>query len=677
MRARPIRILRVARPTTLVTAAVFEELFAEHLGAEFVLQRAALDAWCNGVFAGGAHAPLAPAAVRAFAAATQGVDFLCPSYEAVALLPLLAELRNAGAPHVSLLVIAHSPASWPLEWALLSGLLSAGDRIIAPSGSARDVILLMAPTLAPFVRVIPHPVAGRPVSPARRVLRGPPRLVSLARLTPAKLLHRQLDAMALLRTRGGPMPVLDVAGEVTDAGGRTLPYVRSLQARAERLGIGEALQFTGVIRGDAARDAFLDGASALVNLSVTLEESFGKAPAEALAAGCPALVTRWNGLPETVRDAGAVVPVVLAGEALATVDVQDATLASVLEQLLSAPPSPATIRAAAACFAPSVVRRRYREVLSDALDERAGGMPGVGAPRDGTDCGRVLSAGLLASAPLSQFTWSALRQLSHDGAPAVLRRVGMTAGAPDGTAMHAEPDIDRLRAVLTLSTRVPLEHFFAGIRLGDDPETPVPAEPPVATATFRSRLAAAAESPGQWRPRIACLFELLGQEGPAALEMLARALPALRAEGLDNIATRYLTVEWRVGTGDVDGALAECLSQFGRLIPGESGAPRLHQLARVARAARSNATAVELLEAWLARFPDAPDAGGVWLELALLCCADDHATASRAVNHASRLLGEVPAVSAVLRRLAIGVATHHRAAVASTPVPRTAQAAPC
>jgi glycosyltransferase involved in cell wall biosynthesis len=655
-----IRILRLANATALVTATVFEELFAEHLGAEFDIAFAPLDAWCRSVLHDSPEALRSAATARAFRDATAGVDFLCPSYEAVALLPLFAELRSFSGASVSLLIVAHSPAAWPFEWAVLSGLLAPGDRIVTPSWSARGAIGALAPSLLPFVRVVPHPVssAGGSAHTARaRGNHAAPRIVSLARLTPSKLLHRQLDAHALLRTHGRASPVLELAGSTVDALGRTLPYVLSLQARAKRLGLSETLRFPGVICGDAAKAQFLSGAAGLVNLSVTVEESFGKAPAEALAAGVPALITDWNGLPETVGSAGLAVPVSIVGDGLATVDVEPATLAAVTDRFLSSPPSAAMCLAEAHRFSPTVVRAGYRTVLTDACDERRA-HPSH-ALRDDAAC--VMERGLLALAPLNQYTWGELLSVYRTGAVGALRR--LIAG-DDAVRAEALSGADRLRRLLLVATRVAMEHFYAGYSDSDSAIATVDlaASPHArcdgdARRTLCDRLAVAGKGSGPWRQRVACITELLDLGEPTALDAAASGLSALQRDGVDNVATRFLAVELSDARGERTEALRCALEHATMPLPGEHGAPRLHQLARLARRAGRPAAGVPALRAWLSRFPDAPDAGGVWLELSLLHAHGDHVQGADAVAVAGTLLGAVPAVLAVRTRIAKAIAS--------------------
>src|SRR5207253_5675612 len=138
----------------------------------------------------------------------------CPSYEGIPLAPLFTALRNRARARARLLLIAHSPGAYVWEWAVLRPLLAEGDLIITPSENARAVITFVSPALAPFTRVVPHPMAPLPRPAMRLTPPWPPRLVSLGRLHASKLLHRQIEALEVLRRRGRPVRAMDIAGSL-------------------------------------------------------------------------------------------------------------------------------------------------------------------------------------------------------------------------------------------------------------------------------------------------------------------------------------------------------------------------------------------------------------------------------------------------------------------------------
>src|SRR5262249_53961869 len=157
--------------------------------------------------------------------------------------------------------------------------------IIAPSESARRTIAYLCPEVGAFVRTIQHPMAplGRTMTATRR-----PRLATLGRIHAQKLTHRLIEAMVHLRTRGTKAPRLEIGGPLDDGGWHgPHPYTRMLREKVRRLQLEERVTFVGPVRGDAAKSAFLSTANAVVNLSVTIEESFPKTPVESLGVGVP------------------------------------------------------------------------------------------------------------------------------------------------------------------------------------------------------------------------------------------------------------------------------------------------------------------------------------------------------------------------------------------------------
>jgi glycosyltransferase involved in cell wall biosynthesis len=65
-------------------------------------------------------------------------------------------------------------------------------------------------------------------------------------------------------------------------------YVSTLHALTQELGIGERVIFTGLLEGRMVREAYAD---ADLFVLPSLQENFGLAVAEAMAAGCPVVVT--------------------------------------------------------------------------------------------------------------------------------------------------------------------------------------------------------------------------------------------------------------------------------------------------------------------------------------------------------------------------------------------------
>jgi glycosyltransferase involved in cell wall biosynthesis len=641
-----VLVLRLSRPTALLTAAVFEELFVERFQAVFELRRVPTDEWWRAVLApmrGGTS--LAEASSRV-AQAVEGVDFLAPDYEATLLAPLFLALRNRARLATRLLLVAHAPGACILEWALLAPLLAPGDLIVAPTRSAADLIAFLNPALGPFVTVIPHPMLPLPGEPDRDA---PLRVVSLGRIHPAKLLHRQVEALDVLRAQRRRLPQIEIAGGAES--GAALAYLRSLQAKVHRLGLGEHVRFVGAVRGRDAKAAFLGGARGLLNLSVTIEESFGKAPVEALGIGLPVLSTRWDGLTETVGDGGVLVDVDCS-RASRPADVSPEAVAAALERLLDDPPAARVCRDQAATFAPERIVPRYQAALERALEARA---RRVEWPEPEGAAGAAPRQGLLSAlAPLTALSWAEMFDAYVQCCESACR--SWEASAPPESPQPTTGD--RLRGVLLNGARWPLEHFMSGRRetwpgsaaLQDHAAASCPSG--LGQADFDDRLAAAALAPGLASSRLACLATV---RGARRAEVLDRGLRQLERESPHVQGIDVLRGEAAALAGDLEAAFAHAGRGLDLASDDEVTAFRLRQLARFARAGAWAERALPPLSEWLDRFPDSPDSGAVWLDR---CASGAMARppllrdATTALEHARLLLGDLPLVDDLARRLA-------------------------
>ena len=634
-----ITVLRLAHAGELISAQVFDELFARNLALAVKIRQANLLSWCEMVLG----KPLAPfpfsEAARRFSDATVDCHFLCPNREGITLTPLLLALRNHCGARIRLLLIAHSPGAYLLEWVLLRPLLRPGDRVIAPSRSAADLISFLCPELHSFVRVIPHPMHPLPTTSTREAAR----IVSLGRLVRGKLIHRQIEAMGILRARTGLQLKLEIGGPV----GRgtqddPLPYVRALMAQIRRLRLEDSVELRGEIRGDAAKAHFLSNSRMLLNLSVTVEESFGKSVVEALGLGVPVVATNWDGLPETVGMAGRLLSVTDTGLGM---DVASEQIADTIERLMTSPPEPETCRAQAAQFAPAKVSRRYAQVLEEAVESIAN-QPRRDEPT-GVHEPAAPSHGLLAyTAPLAQFSWAEIFGF-HVEDCARLR--GEFAGVPRSDVSHG----DRIRNLLLSGTRAAVERFLAGLQCGD---LAVPigrdCRTPSGTAEWWDRLAEAAVLRATPRSRLVCLLEL---SSAGNTEQLCNGVQALAEEGLSSWGLDYLRAEAERQRGNFVAAFNLCVDVDDSRLWGELAAYRLRQLARVARDWGRPGIALPWLRDRLTRFPDSPDSGAVWLDRCLnahLMGREFAAEARESYACASSLLGPSPILYSIGASLA-------------------------
>jgi glycosyltransferase involved in cell wall biosynthesis len=116
-------------------------------------------------------------------------------------------------------------------------------------------------------------------------------LLYLGRVSWEKGLDRLIPALVSV-----PEATLLIAGNDENA------YRDTLQALAERCGVRDRIQFLGAV-GELEKRKLLRAASMLVLPSYS--ENFGNVVLEAMALGCPVVVTEEVGLADAVRESGA------------------------------------------------------------------------------------------------------------------------------------------------------------------------------------------------------------------------------------------------------------------------------------------------------------------------------------------------------------------------------------
>src|SRR5437016_4952940 len=157
-----IRILRLIGPSAMISGRVFDRLFARNLCPEMSLEAVDLAQWLNFIFENGPIRPHDKAILRTFRSATRDYDFLCPNFVAIPSTPLLLYLRNCSRAPIRLLLIAHAPGAYALEWALLRPLLLMGDVTSAASTIEYYANNYHRSELAAYTRVVPHPMRTLP-----------------------------------------------------------------------------------------------------------------------------------------------------------------------------------------------------------------------------------------------------------------------------------------------------------------------------------------------------------------------------------------------------------------------------------------------------------------------------------------------------------------------------------
>ena len=205
--------------------------------------------------------------------------------------------------------------------------------------------------------VVPEPIDlaewNRRFAAARRLARSRPGILCVARMYPRKRIVDLLEAAALMRDR-----IPDVSVRIVGKG----PEWESVVRRHGELGLGE----TVALLGDVSREQLADE---YVNADLfclpSVQEGFGIAFLEAMAAGLPVVACRSAAIPEVVEDG-------VTGVLVAPRD--PAALAAAMQELLASPERRRAMseggRRSVTRFTPERVAGRLLEAVRLALDRR-------------------------------------------------------------------------------------------------------------------------------------------------------------------------------------------------------------------------------------------------------------------------------------------------------------------
>lgn len=203
--------------------------------------------------------------------------------------------RRAGVPHI---YHVHSPAgrdstnrlsNWTnslVEWACLRD----ADRLITVSPSLRQYMIDRG-FPAEKVVYVANGVPASSLSPQRRTPGGSWTLGTVALFRPRKGIEILLETLAALRSRNWNVRLRAVGGFESPA------YEASIRALADRLGLADAIDWIGFIRGVNRELTKID----LFVLPSLFGEGLPMVVLEAMAAGVPVVASRVEGVPEAVR----------------------------------------------------------------------------------------------------------------------------------------------------------------------------------------------------------------------------------------------------------------------------------------------------------------------------------------------------------------------------------------
>lgn len=267
---------------------------------------------------------------------------------------------------------ASSPLRWIHERATRSWL-ERSDRLLLSSGAVKEELLRFYPEYAPKAEVVRLGVDAAASAPPAdeieqvRVARGlPGEFVLVAGwVIPHKNQLAVVEAVAALRQRGHPLPIVFVGPNATDLADETdsvrrSPYALEVRAAMKRHGLVAGRDFHAL---GYVSDAELQCVYRLATMLAvpSLYEGFGLPGLEAMRAGCPAVYASIPPLEEQNE---------LLGRTIRTFDPKDpAALARELEWILTHRDEARAAARAAAARIPEVYdwRRTARGYL-DAFD---------------------------------------------------------------------------------------------------------------------------------------------------------------------------------------------------------------------------------------------------------------------------------------------------------------------
>jgi glycosyltransferase involved in cell wall biosynthesis len=352
-----IKLLRLWGESANISANVFDHLFRENIGSLF----------CTDYMSSQKFAALATEK-SVLLEALRSYDYICPDYRMMAAAPWMMHLRHQNGLSFGIIFITHSPGIYGMEWYLMRPLIRPKDIIIAPSRFSANVIKLLAPALESNVEIINHPMDLKE-NQSETSRRGN-KIVTLSRIAEGKLIHRQIDAMAIIvHTLGYDHLKMVIGGSLKDSDSdEPTSYARLLHFKIKQLNLEQHVFLAGEISAQEKK-AFFKEAFVSVNLSRTLEEGFPKAGVEALSFGIPVVATRWNGFSEIVGSAGILLELELDH---AKADLVPAELAKAIIALYENAVDRETCLRRIQPYDVSILRKRYREVVSSRASRSTG-----------------------------------------------------------------------------------------------------------------------------------------------------------------------------------------------------------------------------------------------------------------------------------------------------------------
>ena len=636
-----LKVLRPTRHSELISANVFDQIFKDNLGSVLDISLTDTKEWFDTILGPLNSYYSFEDSAKKFSEATANFDFFCPSFECFPSTPYFLTLRNFSKSNVRLLFIAHSPAMYIMEWIMLSKILCPGDTIIAPSDSAKRVIDFLCPELSDYVEVIPHPIHALP-HPVGQTFSSYDRLVSLSSVVETKLIHKQIEAMSLLKKRGHHNLRMDIGGSLNpNSSDDPTQYALTLKAMIERLGLQDSVVLAGPIIGDDAKAAFLSGAKVSINLSNSLEEACPKAPVEALSMGIPVVTTYWNGYTEAVGKSGILLP--LEEDQFGNIDIPVELIADAIESLLDNSPSKEECMNHAERYAPDLISERYRTVLENRRNMNSAEVAENVDILKSNDLscnwkGFVGDIGIV-----NNFTWKELFSIHSDFVRQ--QHLYISGSKPQDSCRE-----EIIRDLIIYASKKPLESFYGYKSLDkwytDDMRN---LEHVSHQDQFIHKLMLSLLNAPLITSRVAALYYVSSQKEP---EYFDKVLSSLNINalppGTGHLYRSKLFYAKKQYSKALDSIQKVNLNQLK-----EYNTPFLRQYIKVCRGLKTYNEPVVILKQWLSKYPDGCYSGPIWLDLAvILSDSGNYSEAGVNIKRAESLLGNIPVIQKVKEKIA-------------------------
>ncbi len=568
-----IRILRVVNRGNLISADIFEENFNKISSDNLIIDFVGFEE---------VKSILLSKDLDKINSFFSDFEYFSPGFEAFLLAPLFLRLRACHNLKTNLLFIAHAGGKHILEFYLFKKHIKESDLIITPSNNAKKVVRFLFPYLAKNTVTINHPIdlGYKPDENMRDNI-----IVSFARIDPEKLIHRVIEAIHILDKKGVDVNFFIAGSPSLSTSENDTTFARKLKAKIKRLNLEDKVRFLGEIRDNKGKFEILSKAKALINLSVTPEETFGKAVVESLNAGTPVLVTKWDGFTETGKGCGEFVDVCIEN-GLSDVNSHDISL-KIEKLLLNHESYRELCLKNSKKYKPERISKKYHGILRENIAKKQENT------QDRKDSFRKGYADNISI--LNGFTYDEIFDFYLD----LLNK---------STDSHSGIFYD----ILMASAQKGLKYLLSGRDFKEQKFLIKGEQQGFSGRGFYHKILDSIYYSSYQHTKEICILTCIGK---LDLSVVEKAFKKLKEIGKDSFGLKYIEVEIEIEKGDFDNALRLWEEYFYKEQYIETDYLKLRQLAKICLKSWNFNKAKDVLEKWLVKFPDSPYSLFLWCDL--------------------------------------------------------------